>query len=156
MRILGIDPGTGRLGWGLINKEGRTLTALDYGLIETTKNSERTSRLVTIYYEISRVITKAKPDLIAVEELFFSRNVTTAMAVAEARGVVLLAAGEKKIPVVAYSPMTVKSAIGFGGAKKRQVQDAVKMLLKIKGKFKADDVADALAVAMCAAQQVRR
>ena len=155
MKILGIDPGIGRLGWGMIEKEGRQLKVIEYGVIETEKNSEKSSRLVSIYDEFSKIVRRHSPDLVAVEELFFTKNVTTAMSVAEARGVVLLVAGQSKLPVVAYSPMSVKSALGFGGAKKKQVGEMVKILLKIKEKFVYDDVADALAVAICASQQTR-
>jgi len=155
MKILGIDPGIGRLGWGLLERNGRRLKALDFGGIETTKNREKPLRLATIYDGLSRVVTKSKPDILAVEELFFSKNITTAMSVAEARGVVLLIAGQHTIPVKTFSPMSVKSALGFGGAKKQQVDVMVKMLLGIKEKFVYDDVADALAVAICAAQMTR-
>ena len=154
MRILGIDPGIGRLGWGMIEKNGKRIRARRYGHIETPKNTEKPGRLLTIYRELTKTVRELKPDQIAVEELFFSKNVTTAMSVAEARGVVLLVAGEANIPVVTFSPMSVKSALGFGGAKKKQVEAMVKMLLGIKDKFVYDDVADALAVAICAAQSL--
>jgi crossover junction endodeoxyribonuclease RuvC len=155
MKILGIDPGIGRLGWGVVEREGRRLKAVDFGGIETTRNGEKPLRLVAIYDALSEVVKKTKPDVLAVEALFFSKNITTAMSVAEARGVVLLVAGQHKIPVTTFSPMSVKSALGFGGAKKQQVDAMVKMLLGIKEKFVYDDVADALAVAICASQQVK-
>ena len=155
MRILGIDPGIGRLGWGMIAKQNRTVTPLKFGFIETKKNTEKGERLADIYRELRARVRELAPDLIAVEELFFSKNITTAMSVAEARGVVLLVAAQAKVPVVAYSPMSVKAALGFGGAKKKQVGEMVKMLLGIKEKFVYDDVADALAVAICAAQKTK-
>lgn len=155
MRILGIDPGIGRLGWGMIEKDGRAINVIEFGYIETKNNSEKPSRLATIYDEFSGIVRRLSPDLVAVEELFFTKNVTTAMSVAEARGIVLLVAGQTKIPVAAYSPMSVKSALGFGGAKKKQVAAMVKMILGIKEKFAYDDIADALAVAICAAQQIK-
>lgn len=156
MKILGIDPGIGRLGWGMIEKDGRRLKVIGYGIIETEKNSEKTQRLASIYKSLSEVVYQQKPDQIAVEELFFSKNITTAMSVAEARGVVLLVAGQNHVPVQTFSPMSVKSALGFGGAKKKQVDTMVKMLLGIKEKFVYDDVADALAVAICAANTIKR
>lgn len=156
MRIMGIDPGIGRLGWGLIQKDGRKLKVIDYGIIETEKNLEKSSRLASIYEEFSKIVRQLSPELVAVEELFFTKNVTTAMSVAEARGVILLAAGQSKIPVAAFSPMSVKSALGFGGAKKKQVGEMVRILLKIKEKFIYDDVADALAVAICAANTIKK
>jgi crossover junction endodeoxyribonuclease RuvC len=156
MKIMGIDPGIGRLGWGLIEKNGARISAVDYGIIETTKNGEKPRRLAVIYDEFSRVIKKAKPDIVSVEELFFSKNTTTAMSVAEARGIILLVAGQHSIPVKTFSPMSVKSALGFGGARKRQIDAMVKLILKIKDKFTYDDVTDALAVAICAAQTVKK
>ncbi len=155
MKILGIDPGIGRLGWGMIAKEERRLKVLGYGMIETAAGSAKTTRLTAIYAELTAVMGQQKPDLVAVEELFFSKNITTAMSVAEARGIVMLVIGQANVPFVTFSPMSVKSALGFGGAKKPQVSAMVKMILGTKEKFAYDDIADALAVAICASQRVK-
>jgi crossover junction endodeoxyribonuclease RuvC len=156
MVILGIDPGTGRCGWGAISYENRKPTVISFGVVETEKRRSRAERLRDVYDELSTIFAHTKPDLVAVEELFFAKNQTTAMSVAEARGVVLLLSAQHKIPVEAVSPGTVKMAVsGYGRAGKGQVTKMVKLLLGIKEKFKFDDVADALAVAIAAADRVR-
>jgi crossover junction endodeoxyribonuclease RuvC len=152
---MGIDPGIGRLGWGVVEKKDGRLQVGRFGYIETSTNQSKPERLKRIYRQLSKIVRDLKPDQIAVEELFFSKNITTAMSVAEARGIVLLSAAEYRIPVVAFSPMSVKSALGFGGAGKKQVAQMVRMFLNIQEKFKYDDIADALAVAICAAQQTK-
>lgn len=156
MVILGIDPGIRRCGWGAISYRNRKPTVISFGFVETLKSRSRAECLRDIYENLSKIFAHIKPDLVAVEELFFAKNQTTAMSVAEARGVVLLLAAQHRIPVEAISPGTVKMAVsGYGRAGKVQVTKMVRLLLGIKEKFKFDDVADALAVAIAAADRVR-
>ena len=140
MKTLGIDPGTTRIGYGIIEND----LVVDYGLING-KNS-----LEIIHQEIKRIILKHNPDVVSIEKLFFSKNVKTALRVGEARGVILLAAHEEKIPIREYTPIQVKLAVtGYGKADKKQIQQMVKVLLKLSEIPKPDDVADALAIAIC-------
>lgn len=149
MKILGIDPGTAICGWGLVEKSGSKFKMLEYGAIETHKSMEHCDRLHIIYKELSAIIKKTQPEAIAVEELFFFKNVKTVIAVAEARGVVTVAARENKIPFFEYTPLQVKQAlVGYGRADKNQVQQMVKIILSLKEIPKPDDAADALAVAI--------
>ncbi len=149
MRILGIDPGIARCGWGIITINNSQLTVNNFGCVETKAGEAVEKRLLMIHREIIKLIEKYKPDAIAVEELFFNTNAKTAFIVGEARGVVLLAAGEKNIPVGIYTPLQVKMAItGYGRAEKAQIGQMVKTLLKLKEIPKPDDVTDALAVAL--------
>lgn len=149
VRILGIDPGIARCGWGVIEVQGPKLKVANYGCIETKSNVPIEKRLLAVYKEITKLIIKYKADAIAVEELFFNTNIKTAFVVGEARGVVLLAGGEKNIPVGVYTPLEVKIAItGYGRAEKNQIGQMVKTLLKLKEIPKPDDVTDALAVAL--------
>ncbi|HEY4391448.1 MAG TPA: crossover junction endodeoxyribonuclease RuvC [Paenibacillus sp.] len=150
MRILGIDPGIAIVGFGFIDKEGSKCTPVQYGCIETKAHTPEEDRLLYVYEGMVQLIEKYKPDAVALEKLFFNRNVTTAMTVAQARGVLVLAAVQKGLPVAEYTPMQVKQAIvGYGKAEKRQVQEMTRMFLKLKVIPKPDDVADALAVAIC-------
>lgn len=149
MRILGIDPGIGRLGWGIIQEEKGKVKALSFECIETSQNYSEEQRIKQIYEQLQSIIELEKPEVIAVEELFFSRNVTTAFSVGQARGVVLLAAAQKDIPVISYNPGEVKVAVtGYGKAEKKQVGQMVKMILGLKRLPKLDDTTDALAVAL--------
>jgi len=151
VKILGIDPGTARIGWGLIESDERKIESLGYGLIKTHKATSPEKRLEQIYRQISAIIISDKPDLIAIERLFFCRNVTTAMAVSEARGVILLASSMNKTEIAEYTPMQIKEAVtGYGRADKKQVMEMVKTILKLKENPKVDDTADALGVAICA------
>ncbi|QGG46685.1 crossover junction endodeoxyribonuclease RuvC [Heliorestis convoluta] len=157
MIILGIDPGTALCGYGLIEVQGNRLSSLAYGVIRTTAEKPLPSRLLMIAEELEALIAKYKPHRLAVEEVFFSRNVTTAMTVGQARGVILLAAAKAGIPVSEYKPTQVKQAVvGYGRAEKGQVQDMVRLLLCLSEKPKPDDVADALAVAICCAHSVHQ
>ncbi|NWL87728.1 MULTISPECIES: crossover junction endodeoxyribonuclease RuvC [unclassified Paenibacillus] len=150
MRILGIDPGIAIVGFGFIDKEGSKCTPVQYGCIETKAHTPEEDRLLYVYEGMVQLIEKYQPDAVALEKLFFNRNVTTAMTVAQARGVLVLAAVQKGLPVAEYTPMQVKQAIvGYGKAEKRQVQEMTRMFLKLKAIPKPDDVADALAVAIC-------
>lgn len=150
MRILGIDPGTAILGFGLIEQIGNRLIPLEYGVVRTPAGMELADRLTVIYHELSRFITEHRPGQIAVEQLFFNKNVTTALSVGHARGVVLLTAALNRLEIAEYTPLQVKMAVvGYGGAEKRQVQEMVRVLLSLDGIPKPDDAADALAIAIC-------
>ncbi|MGG6313577.1 crossover junction endodeoxyribonuclease RuvC [Paenibacillus macerans] len=150
MRILGIDPGIAIVGFGFVDKQGSKVTPVQYGCIQTEAHTPEEERLLHVYEGMVQLIDKYKPDAVALEKLFFNRNVTTAMSVGQARGVLVLAAVQKGLPVSEYTPMQVKQAIvGYGKAEKRQVQEMTRMFLKLQAIPKPDDVADALAVAIC-------
>ncbi len=150
MKILGIDPGTGIVGFGVVESAAGKIKMLDAGVIRTPVNQQDSLRLKTIYEGISGIIKQNKPDIMAVERLFFARNVTTAMSVSQARGVVLLCGEQNNLPVFEYTPQQIKQAVtGYGKAEKYQVQEMVKTLLKLKEVPKPDDCADALAAAIC-------
>ncbi len=151
MRIIGIDPGTGILGFGVIDvdKQGR-LSLVDAGVIRTPVHQPDSERLSTIYDELHEIIEATKPEVMSVEKLFFSQNVTTAMSVAQARGVVLLCGKQHKLELYEYTPQQIKQSItGHGRADKKQMQEMVKVLLALKEIPKPDDAADALAAAIC-------
>jgi crossover junction endodeoxyribonuclease RuvC len=154
--ILGIDPGFGRVGWGVVAKSaGREWRAIACGCIETPVNDEFVERLAEIDAELARIIKKYKPTRMAVEDLFFFRNVTTAIKVGQARGVILLSAVKNKIPVDEFTPLQIKQAItGYGKAEKGQMQKMVATILRLPKKIRSDDAADALAVALCAGQSL--
>jgi crossover junction endodeoxyribonuclease RuvC len=150
LRILGIDPGIAIVGFGFIDKIGNKLVPVQYGCITTEANTPQPTRLQQVYESCVSLMDKYKPDAVAIEKLFFNRNVTTAFSVSEARGVLILAAVQRGIPVTEYTPLQVKQAVvGYGKAEKRQVQEMVKMFLKLSAIPKPDDVADALAIAVC-------
>jgi crossover junction endodeoxyribonuclease RuvC len=157
MLVLGIDPGTATTGYGLIRSTPTgDLEMVDYGVVSTPKNTPPEKRLLTIHKEISRLIALHSPETAAVEKLFFQRNVTTAMAVGQARGVVLLALAQNGITVGEYTPMEVKQAVaGYGGADKQQIQLMVKAILNLNDIPRPDDAADALAIAICHSQTYR-
>lgn len=153
MRILGIDPGVAIVGFGLIESDRGTLRMLQYGAITTPAGLPLAARLAQINRDMEELIDTFRPDEISVEELFFSKNITTGIAVAHARGVILCAAEKKKIPIYEYTPMQVKQAVvGYGLADKKQVMDMTRRLLKLKSVPRPDDAADALAVALCHAR----
>ncbi|HIW32640.1 MAG TPA: crossover junction endodeoxyribonuclease RuvC [Candidatus Paenibacillus intestinavium] len=155
MRVLGIDPGIAIVGFGFIDKEGHKLTPVQYGAIQTVAHTPQAERLLQVYESAGALMDKYKPDTVAIEKLFFNRNVTNAFAVSEARGVVTLAAAQRGLPIGEYTPLQIKQAVvGYGKAEKRQVQEMVKMFLKLSAIPKPDDVADALAVAICHAHSV--
>jgi crossover junction endodeoxyribonuclease RuvC len=150
MIILGIDPGTATTGYGLIEEKTGNLSLVDYGVILTKPDKTLEQRLEILYDQLSDIIDEYNPDEIAVEELFFSNNVKTAMSVGQARGVILLAAQKAGIPMSEYTPNQVKNGIcGHGAADKKQVQKMVQMLLKLTETPQPDDAADALAIAIC-------
>ena len=147
---LGIDPGTATTGYGLVRltRDGE-LVAVKYGVISTSKDSTSSARLEMIYDQLYNLIKESKPDTAAVEKLYFARNVTTALAVGQARGVVMLALQKAGIEAFEYTPKEVKNAVaGYGGADKHQVQDMVRALLQLDKIPKPDDAADALAIAI--------
>lgn len=150
MIIFGIDPGTAILGWGVIEEERNTMRMIACGVVRTPAGDPADQRLLQLYNELSALITNYKPDAAAIEELFFSKNVTTALPVGQARGVALLALAQQKIPIFEYKPLVVKQAVaGYGGADKKQLQEMVRMTLRLQTVPKPDDAADALAVALC-------
>lgn len=149
MRILGIDPGTGILGFGIIEVNGHESTVVDAGVIRTPVHEDDAIRLETIFNELTDIIAATKPEVMSVEKLFFARNVTTAMTVAQARGVVLLCGRQAGLPIFEYTPLQIKqSVVGYGKADKKQVQEMVRVLLKLKVAPQPDDCADALAAAL--------
>ncbi len=149
MKILGIDPGIGRCGWGMVETQGSKLGVQGYGCIETSPKKEIPLRLKEIYAEISKIIKTYKPDAMAIEELFFNTNAKTAFVVGQARGVILLAAAQNNLEIAIYTPLQVKMALtGYGHAEKKQVGKMVKALLLLKDVPKPDDTADALAIAL--------
>lgn len=150
MLILGIDPGTAISGYGLVKEEDGVLALVDCGVITTPPGQPLPERLQAIYQGLAGVIGRYQPTAAAVEELFFSRNVRTALSVGHARGVALLALADAGLPVYEYKPLEIKQAIaGYGGADKRQVQEMVRMLLELDSVPQPDDAADAVAVAVC-------
>lgn len=150
MIILGIDPGYATIGYGVISKDGGNLSAVDYGVIQTPKEESIPVRLAMLDDALTVIIQKFKPDAISVEELFFNTNITTGIKVAQARGVILLCAIKKCGRLYEYTPLQIKQALtGNGRAEKHQIQFMVKALLKLDKIPKPDDVADALAAAVC-------
>ena len=150
MLTLGIDPGTAITGYGLVREEAGGLALIDCGVITTPAGQPLPARLQTIYQELSNLVARLQPAVAAVEELFFSRNVRTALSVGHARGVALLALADAGLPIYEYKPAEVKQAIaGYGGADKHQVQEMVRMLLNLDHVPQPDDAADAVAVAVC-------
>ena len=150
MIILGIDPGYAILGYGVLETQGMQLRTIDYGVIETRAGESFPERLEKLYLGVRQLIALYKPDHAVFEELFFARNVTTALQVGAGRGVAILAAQQAALPLYEYTPMQIKLAVtGNGHADKQQVQSMVKMLLRLKAIPKPDDAADALAVAIC-------
>jgi len=151
MLALGIDPGTATTGYGLVRLEpDGSLSAVKYGVITTPKNTPSAERLVILYEQLQDLLREHKPETSAVEKLFFQRNVTTAITVGQARGVILLSLAQADLEVFEYTPNEIKQAVaGYGSAGKRQMQEMVRVLLELESIPKPDDAADALAVAIC-------
>lgn len=149
--VLGIDPGTATTGFGLVEEtEEKDLKVIDYGVIQTSKDELPEKRLQQIYHDLQEIILLHRPDAAAVEKLYFQKNVTNALAVGQARGVVLLALTEAGIPITEYSPQDVKQSVtGYGAAEKRQIQLMVQTLLQLDVLPRPDDASDALAIAIC-------
>ena len=155
MIILGIDPGTAIIGFGLIKKE-RNLKLINYGCIKTSPDFSTAERLEILNKELTLLIKKHKPDIIAVEDIFFFKNLKTVIKVSQARGVILLTAAKAKLRIEEYTPLQVKQAVAcYGRADKAQVQEMVKTILNLEEIPKPDDAADALAVAICCANTIR-
>jgi crossover junction endodeoxyribonuclease RuvC len=152
MRIIGIDPGTGILGFGVIDAHGGKTKLVTAGVITTPAHTPLAERLEEIYLELTNIIGETKPELMAIEQLFFAKNVTTAMSVAHARGVAMLTGKQAKLKIEEYTPLQIKQSLtGYGKADKKQVQEMVRIQLGLKEVPKPDDCADALAAAiMCA------
>ncbi|MBU4372920.1 MAG: crossover junction endodeoxyribonuclease RuvC [Euryarchaeota archaeon] len=150
MIVIGIDPGLATVGFGVIRAEENVITPVSYGCIRTSAEKQTPQRLLDIYTEIIVLFEKYAPSVVAVERLFFNKNVTNAMSVSEARGVIFLAAQQKNIPVFEYTPLQVKQAItGSGRADKKQMQEMIKRLLNLGEIPKPDDAADGLSIALC-------
>lgn len=156
MRILGIDPGTGILGFGIIEVDKGRAQLVDAGVIRTPVKQDDDERLLTIYEELTDIISQSKPQAMSVEKLFFARNVTTAITVAQARGVVLLCGRQAGLSIFEYTPLQIKMALtGYGRAEKKQIQEMVRVILQLATVPKPDDCADALAAALTHAQTMR-
>ena len=154
--ILGIDPGYARLGWSILEKNGCDLISIDYGCLETPKEMKHSQRLQFLNSELKKIIKKYKPTIMAVEDLFFFKNLKTAIKVAEARGVILMTGFENNLEIYEYTPLQIKQALtGYGRAEKNQIQQMVKMILKLEKIPKPDDAADAVAVAITCANSVK-
>lgn len=156
MIILGIDPGLATIGFGVIEKTGGDIKVIDYGIISTPKDLTLPDRLKMIEEGVVSLFSTYKPEVVAIEELFFNNNARTAIAVAEARGVILLTCRKLAKELYEYTPLQIKQGLtGYGRADKRQMQEMVKNLLKLKSIPRPDDAADALAVAICHSQTSR-
>ena len=150
MRVLGIDPGMAIMGYGVVEERNNGMKVLDYGVATTPSDMETPQRLLHIFDSVEQLIVQYSPDAMAYEELFFNKNVKTALIIGHARGVAVLAGARKGIDLFEYTPLQVKQAVvGYGRADKRQVQQMVKLLLNLREIPKPDDAADALAVAVC-------
>ena len=155
MIILGIDPGTARMGFGVIRKIKKKLNCLDYGCIETSPDFSDGERLKKINTELNKIIKKYQPKILVVENIYFFKNLKTAMPVSQAKGVVLLTAAKKKIPIQEFTPPQIKMAVvGYGRAEKKQIQRMVEIILELNEPIKQDDAADALAAAICYANSL--
>ena len=153
MRILGIDPGYGITGFGVIDTERNRTKLVTCGAITTPAGMDFSARLEIIYEDMRRLIQETKPEAVAIEELFFGQNVTTGIGVAQSRGVILLAIRQAGLEVTSYKPMQVKLAlVGYGNATKHQMMDMTKRLLHLNAMPKPDDAADAIAIALCHAR----
>ncbi|MFH1457293.1 MAG: crossover junction endodeoxyribonuclease RuvC [Patescibacteria group bacterium] len=150
--ILGVDPGYARAGWAILKKTGAEIKLIKYGCIETIKKTEHSERLKTLNIELNKIIKKYKPKILAIEDLFFFKNLKTAIKVAEARGVILMTGIENNLKIKEFTPLQIKQALtGYGRADKNQIQQMIKIILKLKDTPKPDDAADAIAIAICSA-----
>ena len=159
MRILGIDPGTGICGFGVIETKGNvraSAKAIDFGVISTPPRTPLPDRLEDIYNSLHEIIKQNKPDVVSIEKLFFSKNITTGISVAEARGICILVAKQNHLPIFEYTPNEIKKTMtGYGGADKHQMQETVKLHLNLEQVPKPDDAADALAAAITHSLMIR-
>ncbi len=155
-RVLGIDPGTAIVGWGIVEGDEQDMALVGHGVIRTPANLPLVERISLIYDGINQLLDEHQPRGVGVEQLFFARNVTTALPVAHARGVILLAVHQRGLPLVEFTPMQVKQAItGYGSADKQQMQQMVRLLLGLDEIPRPDDAADAVAIAICYHQTAR-
>lgn len=153
MRILGIDPGYATIGFGIVDAERGNYRLLQFGTITTPPELAFEQRLLMIHQDMNQLIDAVKPDVMAIEELFWGHNVTTGIGVSHGRGVILLSAAQQQLPIVEYTPMQIKLAVvGYGNATKLQVMDMTKRLLRMEKVARPDDAADAIAVALCHAR----
>jgi crossover junction endodeoxyribonuclease RuvC len=153
MRILGIDPGYATIGFGIIEAQRGSFRLCQYGTITTPPDLPFEKRLLVIYEDMNRLLDAAAPDVMAVEELFWGHNVTTGIGVSHGRGIILLAAAQRELPISEYTPMQIKQAVvGYGNATKLQVMDMTRRLLHMDHVARPDDAADAIAVALCHAR----
>ena len=156
MRILGVDPGYAISGYAIVDYKGNNFKVIKYGVVRTPSKMQMQKRLNKLFNKYTEIIETYKPDHMAIEELFFNKNVKTAIAVGQARGVHIVAASQKSLPVYEYTPLQVKQGVvGYGRAEKAQVQEMVKLLLNLKTIPKPDDAADALAISICHAHTNR-
>lgn len=156
IRILGIDPGYAIVGFGVVDYDGRRFTPVEYGAVLTEAHTPFTQRLCAVHTDMEFIFEKFRPDCMAIEKLFFTTNQKTAIDVAQSRGVTVLSAAKRNIPVYEYTPLQVKSAVvGYGKAEKQQVMEMTKQLLGLAGIPRPDDAADALAIAICHGHTVR-
>jgi crossover junction endodeoxyribonuclease RuvC len=150
MRTIGIDPGTAIMGWGVVDSDGGQVRAVEFGVLTTPAGVPQPERLAMLYDGLSALVARLRPEVAAVEELFFGKNVNTAITVGQARGVILLALHQAGLPIFEYKPLAVKQAVaGYGGADKRQMQEMIRLTLGLSARPHPDDAADALAVAVC-------
>lgn len=156
MRILGIDPGIAIVGYGVVDKEGNSYKTIAYDAVTTKAHTPLEDRLSLVYTGICQIIQEYKPDAMSIEELFFNNNAKTALTVGQARGVIILAAYQNHVPIYEYTPLQVKQALtGYGRASKMQIQQMMKSMLGLTQIPKPDDVADALAIAVCHGNSMR-
>lgn len=150
MRVLGIDPGSDTLGWGIVEGNGTKYAAVDHGIVKSRARDPFATRLANIYDGVSSVIDSFKPDVLSIEEAFYAVNVSVALKLGQVRGVVLLLAEQRGLKIAEYAPRLIKqTVVGYGNAEKHQVQQMVKLLLKLKTVPSPHDAADALAIAIC-------
>jgi len=156
MRVIGIDPGTGILGFGVVDIEKNTYKLVTAGVVRTPAHTPLDERLEEIYDSLTEIIAETKPSVMSIEKLFFARNVTTAMSVSHARGVAMLAGRKARLQIAEYTPLQIKQALtGYGKADKKQIQEMVRIQLGLKEVPKPDDAADALAAALTYSQSMR-
>lgn len=150
MRTIGIDPGTARMGWGIVDESAGTLSLVACDVLTTPAGMAQAERLMRLYDELRQLVREFQPDAAAIEELFFGKNVNTAITVGQARGVALLALAQGSLPIAEYKPSEVKQAVaGYGGADKKQMQEMVRLTLRLDKAPRPDDAADAVAIAIC-------
>lgn len=150
MRIIGIDPGTAATGYGIIDCDGKTLKKIDFGSIKTKNNKDTSQRLVEIEKELNKILREFKPDISAIEDIFFFKNAKSVISVAQARGVLMCCLAKKRIPVFSYAPLQIKMTLtGYGRAEKKDIQKMVRKKLRMRSLPRPTHAADALAVAIC-------